>query len=198
MAESSLARMAGAVFAAALLGGCGTFVDRMLNQVYEDPPYQVGPEALALHERQVVVDLHGDILLWNRDLLERASYGHVDLPRLQEGNVALQVYGVVTQVPLFVGLDNNSDRPDLITALAWSDDWPPETSESRLERALYQADKLQDRVRQSAGALRLITARRELDALIADRGRGDSVIGAILSLEGTHALEGDPENIDRL
>ena len=37
-----------------------------------------------------------------------------------------------------------------------------------------------------------------MDALIADRGGDDRVIGAILSLEGTHALEGDPENIDRL
>ncbi len=198
MAVAGFARLAATALAAALLGGCGSFADRLLNRVYQEPPYRAGAAAAALHRRQLVVDLHGDILLWNRDLLERASYGHVDLPRLREGNVALQVFGVVTQVPLFVGLDNNSDRPDLITALAWSDDWPPETRDSRLARALYQADKLKDRVRRSAGGLRLITSRRELAALIADRRRGDPVIGAILALEGAHALEGDPANVERL
>jgi microsomal dipeptidase-like Zn-dependent dipeptidase len=32
--------------------------------------------------------MHADPLLWGRDLLKRASRGHVDLPRLIEGNVA--------------------------------------------------------------------------------------------------------------
>lgn len=198
MALGGFVRILGTVLAAALLGGCGSFADRLLNRVYMEPPYQAGAAAEALHRRQLLVDLHGDILLWNRDLLEPASYGHVDLPRLRQGNVALQVFGVVTQVPLFVGLDNNSNRPDLISALAWFDDWPRSTRGSRLERALYQADKLKDRVRQSAGALRLITSRDELAALIADRRRGEPVIGAILALEGAHALEGDPENVERL
>jgi microsomal dipeptidase-like Zn-dependent dipeptidase len=186
------------VLAAHFLGGCGSLVDRLLNRVYEKPPYDVGAAAQELYQRQLVIDLHGDILLWNRDLLERASRGHVDLPRLQDGNVALQVFGVVTQVPLTFSLDNNSPTPDVISALAWSDDWPPETRDSRLQRALYQAGKLKDGIDGSAGGLTLITDRRELEALIAARGRGEPVIGAILSLEGAQALDGDPGNIDRL
>lgn len=192
------ARFTVMTLAAALLGGCGSLVDRLLTRVEMKPPYEVGADARALHQRQLVIDMHSDILLWNRDLLVRGTHGHVDLPRLREGNVALQVFGVVTQVPLFLGLDNNSARPDAITALAWFDDWPPETAASRLARALYQADKLRDRVRHSAGALTLITSRQELETLVEARRNGGPEVGAVLSLEGAQALDGDPDNIDRL
>ncbi len=185
-------------FSSALLGGCGTLVDSLLNRVHMDPPYEVGAETRALHERQLIVDLHGDILLWNRDLVERASRGHVDLPRLREGNVAIQVFGVVTQVPFTFSLDNNSARPDVITALSVFDRWPAAARGSRLERALYQADKLADGIRRSEGGLRLIGSREDLDALVAARHGGEPVIGAVLMLEGAQALEGDPDNIDRL
>ena len=39
-----------------------------------------------------VADLHTDTLLWQHrgSMLERSGYGHVDVPRLIEGNVALQ------------------------------------------------------------------------------------------------------------
>ncbi|UCH72741.1 MAG: dipeptidase [Rhodospirillales bacterium] len=188
----------GALCVAALLGGCGAVVDRLLNRVYEAPPYEVEAATQELYRRQLVVDLHGDILLWRRDLLERAGHGHVDLPRLQEGNVALQVFGVVTQVPFTFSLDNNKPTPDVISALAWSDDWPAETRDSRLERALYQADKLADRIARSDGALTLVTDRAELEALIAARRGGAPVIGAILLLEGAQALDGELANIDRL
>ena len=205
MVGSSFARIVGTALAvvllvvlAVVLVGGGSLADRLLNRVYRDPPYQAGPAAAALHRRQQVVDLHGDVLLWNRDLLQRASYGHVDLPRLQEGNVALQVFGVVTQFPLFVGLDDNSGRPDVITALAWVDRWPAQTRDSRLERALHQAVKLKERVRQSNGALRLITGRDELAQLTADRQGGEPVTGALLALEGAQALEGDPANLEAL
>jgi microsomal dipeptidase-like Zn-dependent dipeptidase len=196
--ETGLLRLVVMALAAGILGGCGSLVDRLLNRVYEEPPYEVGDAARELYQRQLVVDMHGDILLWNRDLLVRGSRGHVDLPRLQEGNVALQVFGVVTQVPFTFSLDNNSPTPDVITALAWFDDWPPETGDSRLQRALYQADKLRDRIHHSAGGLTLITGRQALEALVAARRNGEEVVGAMLSLEGAQALEGDPDNIDRL
>ena len=186
------------VVAAFLLGGCGSVVDRLLNRVYEKAPYEVGAAARELYQRQLVIDLHGDILLWNRNLLERASHGHVDLPRLHEGNVSLQVFGVVTQVPFTFSMDNNPPTPDVISALAWSDDWPQETRDSRLQRALYQAGKLKDAIDGSSGGLSLITDRQELEELIAARRRGEKVVGAILSLEGAQALDGDPDNIDHL
>ena len=53
--------------------------------------------AIALHKSLFVVDMHADTLMWpHRDILVRNSHGHVDLPRLQEGNVALQAFTIVT------------------------------------------------------------------------------------------------------
>ena len=65
-----------------------------------DPGRTSSRAAVAdLHERLTIVDLHADSLLWGRDLLRRADRGHVDVPRLVEGNVALQVFAMATKVP---------------------------------------------------------------------------------------------------
>lgn len=181
-----------------ILTGCGSLVDRLINRTVISPPYTAGPEAEQLHRSLFVVDLHADTLLWNRDLLGRASHGHVDLPRLREGHVGLQVLGVVTRVPLFLKLDGNSDSPDVITGLTKLQDWPAETHSSRMARALYQAEKLKDRIRASGGALKPITNQQDLTELLEERASGKPVIGVMLSLEGAHALEGDLANLDRL
>ncbi|MBE9516274.1 MAG: dipeptidase [Proteobacteria bacterium] len=181
-----------------MLSGCATMVDRLITGTYVDPPYKPNVAAARLHQKLMIVDLHADPLLWNRDLLERASHGHVDVPRLQEGNVGLQIFGVVNGVPFPLKMENNVDRWDVIGLLARLQDWPQSTYDSRLQRALYQAAKLAERARSSAGALTLITNRQELEALLAARQRGERIIGAMLSLEGTQALEGDPANIELL
>ena len=178
--------------------GCTSLPDRILNGTHMSPPYEPDPIAERLHRRLMVVDLHADTLLWNRDLLERASYGTVDMPRLSEGNVGLQVFGVVTGVPLILGLENNRDSSDVVTFLATMQGWPEETHHSRLKRALYQAEKLEDRVRESNRALKLIYSRRDLEELLAARNRGERIIGALLALEGAHGLESEPGNIHRL
>ncbi len=136
--------------------------------------------------------------MWNRDLLERNSYGHVDLPRLQEANVAIQVFGVVTGVPFPVSFEGNRDQWDLITLLSAIQNWPLETQDSHLQRALYQADKLQNGAAASHGTLHLIRTRADLDELLNTRKQDETVVGALLSLEGAHALEGNPANIDVL
>jgi microsomal dipeptidase-like Zn-dependent dipeptidase len=188
----------GLIVALVMLSGCASLADRLINRTITPPPYAPAADAERLHRSLFIADLHADTLLWSRDLLERGSHGHVDVPRLREGNVGLQVFGVVTSVPLFLGLDNNSDRPDAITALVQWQDWPPPTHASRLARAIHQCEKLADRIRASAGALRLIGSRRDLDELLAARAAGRPVIGAMLMLEGAHALEGDLANLERL
>ena len=53
--------------------------------------------ALALHHRSVVFDAHVDTVLHlgtGRHLAERSTSGHVDLPRLREGGVDLQVFAL--------------------------------------------------------------------------------------------------------
>ena len=98
--------------------GCAALSDRIICRTLIDPPYEAEPSAVQLHQALTVVDLHADTLLWNRDLLQRASHGHVDLPRLQEGNVALQVFGVVNSLPFPLKMENNRDGYDITGALA--------------------------------------------------------------------------------
>lgn len=64
-------------------------------------------DALALHAEHPAIDLHADSLLWGHllgyDLHQRhnaplpwaAFAGHVDLPRMQEGGVGAQFFGLV-------------------------------------------------------------------------------------------------------
>ncbi len=180
------------------LNGCAAMLDSMFNTTYLEPPYKTSAAAAQLHQTLTVIDLHADQLLWNRDLLTRSSRGHVDLPRLLEGNMALQVFGVVNGVPFPLRMENNTDKRDLINTLASIQGWPKETHKSRLQRALYEAAKLADRVQVSDGALMLIKSKQDLDRLIQARKRGEHTIGSMLSLEGAHALEGEVSNIELL
>jgi hypothetical protein len=82
---------------------------------------------VELHRSLTVVDLHADSLLWGRDLRRRASYGHLDIPRLVDGGVALVGLSAATQVPLGANMDRNDERPDLVTLLALSQHWPRAT-----------------------------------------------------------------------
>ncbi len=180
------------------VSGCAYMVDSYFNSTTLEPPYEVDTAVGQFHQTLTIVDLHADQLLWNRDLLTRASYGHVDLPRLLEGNVGLQVFGVVNGVPFPLSMDNNRDKNDLINLLASLQNWPEETHESRLQRALFQAKKLSDRVQASNGAFSIIKTKDDLTAVLDARQQGERTIGAMLSLEGAHALEGDVANFDKL
>ena len=173
--------------------------DDRMNPVTVHDPYPVSDAARALHGTLVVGDWHADALLWNRDLLERNDRGHVDLPRLIEGNVALQVFTAVTKSPRGLNYEENAtDAPDDITLLAMGQLWPLRTWGSLLERALYQAEKLQGFVERSDGRLRLIASEADLDAVLDARAAGETVVGALLGIEGAHPLEGELGNLDRL
>jgi len=175
-----------------------TIADRYRNRALTPPPYQADPDAQRLHEGLLIADLHADSLLWNRDPLKRHGYGHVDLPRLQEAGVELQVFSVVTKVPYGADLDENPGDSDMLTLLTVLQGRPPRTWSSLLERALYQGEQLKAAVRASAGALKLITTQRELEELLSAQRRGEPVIGALLALEGAHALEGELAHLDQL
>lgn len=158
----------------------------------------VSPQAQALHDRLIIADMHGDTLLWKRNMLNRAARGHVDLPRLQDGNVALQVFSSVTKTPPGMNYDSNSSEGDNMVWLAIGQFQPFRTWTSLLERSLYHTDKLARAERNSEDTLRIIRTRSDIDALLADRQRGEMVTGAMLSIEGLHNLEGDAANFDRL
>lgn len=181
------------------LTGCSSAIDDWKNTVTVSPPYRANSNAAALHRSLHIVDLHADTLLWNRDLLVHNNRGHVDLPRLQQGNVTLQLFSVVTGAPLPFDIRNNHDRLDSVSLLARVQDWPDITHSSRLQRALYQANKLRDWARQSNGKLKLVRNREDLDKLLAARsGQDNNITGAMLALEGAHALEGDVQHLATL
>lgn len=174
-------------------------VERAQNPVAEHAPWLVGPEAIALHQTLLIGDWHADSLLWKRDLLKRGSRGQVDLPRLLEGNVALQVFTTVTKSPAGQNYEANSAEAfDNITALAMGQLWPVRTWGSLLQRALYQSEKLHRFAERSDGELRIIRNRRELDEVLDLKAQGEPVVGALLGIEGAHPLEGDLANLDLL
>ena len=82
--------------------------ERDMNVVKAHDPYPVSPEATAFHDSLVIGDWHSDTLLWKRDPLKRADRGHVDVPRLIQGNVALQVFTAVTKSPAGQNYQENS------------------------------------------------------------------------------------------
>jgi membrane dipeptidase len=172
--------------------------ERRLNRVAHPGPYLVPPAAADLHERLTIVDLHADSLLWGRDLLQRAGRGHVDVPRLIEGNVALQVFAVPTKVPRHMSYDRNDDRSDDIALVALVQGWPRSTLRSLLARAEYQATRLATMAAASDGRLTVIRSATDLDSFLARRTTDPSLVAGILAIEGAHALDGDMSNIARL
>lgn len=173
-------------------------VERSMNEIVEGPQPEVTAETQKLHDSLTILDMHSDTLLWKRDLLERSDRGHVDLPRLQDGNVALQVFSSVSKSPKGQNFDSNSADTDNITLLTFAQLQPPRTWTSIFERSMYHAEKLRDAEKRSDGALRLVRTRGDLTTLLADRAAGKDVTGALLSLEGLQSLEGDPDNLKRL
>ncbi|APE44073.1 peptidase M19 [Sulfitobacter alexandrii] len=175
------------------------YVEKSRNAVLPHDPYPVSDAARALHAGLTIGDLHADPLLWNRDLSERGTYGQVDVPRLREGNVAIQVFTAVTKSPAGQNYEENSAETfDNVTALAIGQLWPPRTWQSLLQRALYQAEKLEAVAEAVPGQFRILRTRADLDRLLEDRAAGDKVVGGLLGIEGAHALEGDLGNLNVL
>lgn len=175
------------------------YVERSRNAIIPHDPYPVSDAAQSLHDTLVVGDWHADSLLWKRDIAKRGTRGQVDVPRLIEGGVALQVFTAVTKSPAGQNYDNNSaDTFDNITPLAIGQLWPPRTWNSLIERAVFQAERLHRVADRAPDRLTVITSRAGLDAHLAARAEGSTVVGGLLGIEGAHALEGDLSNLDRL
>jgi membrane dipeptidase len=173
-------------------------VERSQNKVLQLPTPDLSSEATRLHQSLFVADLHADPLLWNRDLLQRSSHGHVDVPRLREGGVALQVFGVVTQVPGGQNYDSNELRTDLITPLAIAQLWPVASWSSPKERALHQARKLRDLATRASGRFIVVDGPQPLQQLLERRKSDRGITAGLLAIEGLQAIEGDLGNLDAL
>ncbi len=138
----------------------------------ERPPYRASERARALHARLWVADLHADSLLWGRDLLRRSDRGQVDVPRLIEGNVALQVLAASTKSPRHLNIERNDDRTDDVVLLAIALGWPSATWRRLLPRALHLAARADAMAAASDGLLRVVRSRADLERYDADRASG--------------------------
>ncbi len=123
------------------------------------------------------IDLHADTLMWSRwtgyDLhkaheppLPLAAFGgHVDIPRMLEGGMSAQFFGLVSL--------------------------PLAKSVRGMARVVHeQIDQLDAQIARRPGAIRLVRTADEIE-----RARRDGAVGALLGIEGAHALEGDLDNV---
>lgn len=172
--------------------------DAVSNGVANKGPYSVSAKADSLHRLLSVVDLHSDLLLWNRDPRVRADRGHVDVPRMVQGNVALEVFSAVTKTPKSQNTESNSGETDAMVPLMVLQRWPMATWTSPLARALYQSEKLHRAAERSNGQLRVILTEADLDKLLDDRANGAPVVGGLLAIEGLQAMEGTMDGYRKL
>jgi membrane dipeptidase len=138
------------------------------------------PRARALLAASPAIDLHADTLMWvnwfGYDLLGRhvpplpkaAFVGHVDVPRMIEGGMGAQFFGLVSL---------------------------PVTARARgpLRAVHEQIDALDEAIARRPEKLRKVRTAEEIEASV-EAGS----VGALLGIEGAHALEGELDNLDAL
>ena len=177
-----------------------SFVEKSKNKTSLPKPYKISSAAAALFSKLTfVADLHCDALLWNRDLTKEESYGHVDFPRMQKGNVALQAFTIVSKSPQGQNFyKNDGDSFDMITALSIGQGQSIRTWFSLVNRAIYQCKKLHRFARRFDDKFIVVKSKSDLQNLLDRRKTDSKVIGGLLGVEGGHCLEGKIENLEKL
>ena len=180
--------------------GVARFAGARMNRVDDTKGIVVSERARTLHQSLLVADLHNDLLLWDRNPVQLGLWGHTDVTRLVEGNVAIQVFSTVTKTPKNQNYDRNSAATDNITLLAVGSRWPRRTWNSRLQRALYQADKLDHAAAISEGRLVVVHTAAELRTALDFRAGtpGIKPVIGVLNTEGLQAIDGDLASLDTL
>jgi membrane dipeptidase len=197
-AAAAASAVAATLSAGVALSAASAFVERRVNRVQAPPRHAVSARARELTAALSIVDLHADSLLWGRDLARRSSRGHVDVPRLIEGGIAIQVLAASTKISRHVKLEGNTDRGDDVLWLALVQRWPRATWRRLLPRALHLARRADALVDRSAGAFTMIRFRDDLEAYLQRRATNANVTAGVLAIEGAHALDGEVSNIDAL
>src|SRR5215467_7156612 len=134
-------------------------------------------EAQGLHARYPPIDLHADTLMWSRWLgydvhkrheapFPRAAFlGHVDVPRMLEGGMGAQFFGLVS-LPLGRGTRGLAQVVD------------------------EQIDALEAAIGRRPESMRLVRTAAEIE-----EAAGAGAVSALLGIEGAHALEGDLDRL---
>lgn len=180
------------IAAVIFFGFVANYFDKKMNSVVVKASLTPVPSYEAV---PFVADLHCDMLLWNRNFFGLHKHGHVDLPRMQQANMALQVFTIVSKTPKGMNINRNDDRTDQIALLSFAQMRPPSTWFSLKSRALHQCNQLHEFAEESDGAFRVVTNRTELSEFIETRKSKNKLTAGMLGLEGAHCLEGDVENL---
>ena len=176
------------------------YVESERNPIKLEKPYIVSIETQQIYGRlDFISDLHCDALLWGRDLTEKSDRGHVDFPRMREANVAMEMFTIVSKSPAGQNMKSNSaDAFDNITPLTIAKGESPSNWFSLINRTLSQSRDLADFIEEENEKAIFIKSKTDLERLIQARKSDKNVIGAMLGIEGAHALEGKIENLDQV
>lgn len=177
-----------------------TLFEKNLNLVEFKNARHLSSEAKDFFDSlSFVADLHCDALLWGRDLTKRSNYGHVDFPRMQEGNVALEAFTIVTKSPRGQNFTSNSaDAFDMVTLLNFLQGRGPRQWFSLYNRAEKQARQLHRLAQRYNDEFMLITSQSDVKRFVDRRKTNKSVIAGFLGIEGAHCLEGKISNVQKL
>jgi microsomal dipeptidase-like Zn-dependent dipeptidase len=103
---------------------------------------------------------------------------------------------MAVKTPRGLNIDRNEDSSDEILTLALAKRWPRSTWRRLLPRVLHLAGRAHEFARASDGTFRVIETRSGLVAYLADHAANPGITAGLLSIEGAHALDGDPANVD--
>lgn len=175
-------------------------VEKSRNRTTLTKPYSISKEAKkTIASLSFIGDLHCDALLWDRKLHKKSDYGHVDFPRMREGNVAFQAFTIVTKSPSGQNFnENDGEAFDNITPLSIGQGQPISTWFSLVGRAIYQCKKLHRHAKKSQEKVIVVKSRSDFQELVSDREQGLKTLGGMLGIEGGHCLEGEIENLQKV
>ncbi len=202
MTRARVVLVAGAAAVGALavarpaLDALASRVEAAMNPVLPGPVSPPSDRARALHATLRVADLHADSLLFGRDLLRRGDVGHTDVPRMIEGRVALQVFSMAVKTPSGLNIERNDDTSDEVLKLALAKRWPRATWHRLMPRVAHLASNAHGFAADSGGRFRIIQTRDDLFGYLADHMANPGIAAGLLSIEGAHALDGDPANVE--
>lgn len=173
-------------------------VDANFNPVVYKKPYKFTERSLKIfNSLEFVADLHCDALMWQRNLNKKHTYGHVDIPRMQEGNVAFQAFTMVTKSPDGLNFESNNADTDRITKLVIGQGKPYYTWFSLFGRAKHQCVTLA-KASEKNEYFSVIGTKKEFATFLEKRQKDKRHVAGFLGAEGGHCLEGRIENLDKL
>jgi len=175
-------------------------MDRKHNKTQSLPPYQVSDQARALYNSlDFIADLHCDALLWSRNLTVKNELGHVDFPRMQQANMALQAFTIVTKSPAGQNFSKNTGESfDNITLLSVLEARPLSSWFNLFDRAVYQSRRLHGFADDYHGEFIVVKSQSDFQRLLELHQDKRRVVGGFLGIEGGHCLEGKIENLDKI